>query len=70
MGEKRVVFLTHNIADLLTTSDDSFCVKTELFINNLLNKAVLISGTGEKERSKFFYELRLRITNSRNKRFN
>jgi hypothetical protein len=57
MGEKRVVFLTHNIADLLTTSDDAFCVKTELFINNLLNKAVLISATGEKERSRFFNQM-------------
>jgi len=62
MGDKRVVFLTHNIADLLTTSDDSFCTKTELFINNLLNKAVLISGTGEKERSRFFNQMTEKIS--------
>lgn len=57
MGEKRVVFLTHNISDFLTTSDEAFCSKTELFINNLLNKAVLISATGEKERSRFFNQM-------------
>ena len=61
MGEKRVVFLTHNISDFLTTSNESFCAKTELFINNLLNKAVLISATGEKERSRFFNQMTEKI---------
>jgi hypothetical protein len=67
MGEKRVVFLTHNIADLLTASDESFCTKTENFINNLLNKAVLISATGEKERSRFFNQMTQKIKEVREK---
>lgn len=67
MGEKRVVFLTHNIADLLTTSDETFCIRTEHFINNLLNKAVLISATGEKERSRFFNQMTEKIKEVREK---
>lgn len=61
MGEKRVVFLTHNISDILTTSDEHFCRQTEGFISNLLNKAVLISGTSEKERNKFFNQMEEKI---------
>ena len=61
MGERRVVFLTHNISDILTTSDEHFCKQTEGFINNLLNKAVLISGTSEKERNKFFNQMEEKI---------
>jgi len=61
MGEKRVIFLTHNIADIMTTSDETFCSRSEAFIRGLLNKAVLISGTGEKERSKFFNQMASKI---------
>jgi len=57
MGDKRVIFLTHNIGDILITSDEVFCRTTEQFFNNLINKAILISTTGEKERSKFFNQL-------------
>lgn len=57
MGEKRVVFLTHNIADIMTTSDEEFCRRNEDFIKALLKKATLISGTGEKERSRFFNQI-------------
>ena len=57
MGDKRVSFLTHNIGDILITSDEVFCRTTEQFFNNLINKAILISTTGEKERSKFFNQL-------------
>lgn len=66
MGEKRVVFLTHNIADIMTTSDEDFCRRNELFINSLLNKAILISGSGEKERSKFFNQMSDRLLAARN----
>jgi len=67
LGSNYVVFITHNIVDILTTSDESFCKKTDLFINNLLNKAVLISGAGEKERSKFFNQMGEKIKALREK---
>lgn len=54
MGDRRVCYITHNTMDLLTTSNEAFCRQTEKYLNNLLNKAVLISTTGEKERNKFF----------------
>lgn len=57
MGDRRVIFLTHNIADVLATSHELFCRHTENFINNLINKAILISTTGEKDRSRFFNQM-------------
>jgi hypothetical protein len=63
MGDKRLLFLTHNIADMLITSNELFCQTTERFINNLINKAVLISTTGERERNRFFNDLDERIVN-------
>jgi hypothetical protein len=61
MGDKRVIFLTHNIADVLITSNETFCRTTEQFIDNLINKAVLISTAGERERNRFFNRLDDRI---------
>jgi hypothetical protein len=54
MGDKRICYLTHNTMDLLTTSNEGFCKQTEKYLNNLLNKAIQISTTGEKERNRFF----------------
>ena len=54
MGDKRVTYLTYNTMNILTTSEESFCKITEEYLKNLVNKSVLISKTGERERSKFF----------------
>jgi len=54
MGTNRIVFLTQNTLQYIATSQENFCKQTENSLNNLLNKAVLISTTGEKERNKFF----------------
>lgn len=54
MGEKRATYLTYNTMNLLTTSEETFCTITEDYLNNLVNKSVLISVTGERERNKFF----------------
>ncbi len=67
MGSKRVIFLTHNITSILTTSHELFCKHTEMFIDNLINKAVLISVTGEKERNRFFNSLDDRVAAVRQK---
>ena len=54
MGEKRVTFLTYNTMNILTTSEESFCGIIDEYLKNLINKSVLISLTGERERNKFF----------------
>ncbi len=54
MGDKRVTYLTYNTMNILTTSEESFCSITEEYMNNLINKSVKISQTGERERNKFF----------------
>ena len=54
MGEKKAVYVIHNITEILMTTNEAFCKQTEYFINNLQNRSIMISTTGEKERNKFF----------------
>ncbi len=61
MGEKRVVYINYNTLNLLTTLQESFCEKTEQYLNNLMKNSTLISTTSEKERNKFFNKLKDRI---------
>jgi plasmid maintenance system antidote protein VapI len=61
MGDKKAVYLIHNIIEILMTTNDDFCAQTEYFINNLQNRSVLISTTGEKERNKFFNRMEEKI---------
>jgi len=61
LGSKRAVYISHNITELLLTSNDDFCNHTEQFITNLQNRSILISTTGEKERNKFFNRMEEKI---------
>jgi hypothetical protein len=56
MGDKRIVFLSHNITDTLASSNEAFCAQTERFLNNLINQAPLLSGAATKERNAFFHQ--------------
>lgn len=67
MDSKRGVYISHNITELLHTTDESFCSKSESFIVNLQNRSVLISTTGEKERNKFFNRMQEKIDGVRKK---
>lgn len=61
LGAKRAVYISHNITELLLTSNEGFCDHTEQFITNLQNRSILISTTGEKERNKFFNRMEEKI---------
>ncbi|HEU5292703.1 MAG TPA: hypothetical protein VFU05_18770 [Cyclobacteriaceae bacterium] len=61
MGNKKAVYISHNITELLLTTHEAFCEQTETFINNLQNRSILISTTGEKERNKFFNSMNEKI---------
>ena len=54
LDSKRLTFLTPNVFNQLMTTHEHFCQVTEDHINNMIDKSVLISGTAEKERNKFF----------------
>ncbi len=61
MGDKKTVYISHNITELLMTRHEIFSDQTEGFINNLQSRSVLISTTGEKERNKFFNRMEEKI---------
>jgi len=61
MGDKRMTFIPCNTMNILTTSDDAFCRKTEDYLINLTSKSILISTSGEKDRNKFFNQMEEKI---------
>ena len=67
MDTKRVVYISYNTLNLLTTLQESFCEKTENYLNNLIKNSTLISATSEKERNKFFNKMKERIEASKKK---
>lgn len=67
MVDKRVVFINHNTLNILSTTQDAFCIQTENYLLNLLKKATKISGTGETERLKFFNSMEEKIKSLKRK---
>jgi len=59
--ETRTTFINHIVLKLISTTDPAFNDKAFRNFNNLLSRSSLISGTGEKERHKFFNAMRERI---------
>ena len=57
MGDTRMVFLGHNVMNILTTTDPLFCVHTDKILKNIIRNSTLISVVGEKVRNKFFLKL-------------
>jgi transcriptional regulator with XRE-family HTH domain len=61
MNDKRVAFITYNTMNVLSTSQESFCEEMDDYLTNIINKSILISTTGERERNKFFNHIEERI---------
>lgn len=66
-GTMESAFVNHNVLNYISTTDQRFCEYTLQTMKNLISRSTLISGVSEKERSKFFYELRSRLEASRSK---
>jgi hypothetical protein len=66
-GNRRIVYVAYNTMSVLATSDESFISHIDDYINNLLNRSVLISNTGEKERSRFFNHIDDRVSHFKQK---
>ncbi|MBX3254252.1 MAG: hypothetical protein KF862_08945 [Chitinophagaceae bacterium] len=67
LDEERITMITYNILSYLICNNEKFVAKTFNAYNNLLSRSALISGTGEKERSKFFNQFRAKITALKNR---
>ncbi|MGG9964560.1 helix-turn-helix domain-containing protein [Ferruginibacter sp. SUN106] len=57
----RISFINYIVLKYISTMDKKFTEKTFDNFNNLVSRSVMISGTGEKERVKFFKTLRDRV---------
>jgi hypothetical protein len=62
---QRLVYINYNTMDLLTTQQESFCERTEVYMNNLIKNSALISATAEKERNRFFNKVEEKIMKSK-----
>lgn len=61
MNGNRVVFVNHSVINVLMTRDPGFCDYTYQHIQNIIKKSTLISEVGEKDRSRFFNNIREKI---------
>ncbi len=62
-GDNFSTYITNNGINLLQTYNKSFFQYNYQWCKNLIQKSTLISGTGEKERNKFFLKLNEKIQN-------
>jgi hypothetical protein len=58
-------FITYNVLSYLESRDIRFNEKSFTSFNTILSRSALISGTGERERNKFFSSLKERVQNLR-----
>lgn len=61
MDKMRIVYINYNTLNLLTTHQETFCDRTEKYLNNLIKNSTQISASAEKERNKFFNKMKERI---------
>jgi hypothetical protein len=64
-GGQRIVFVNHSAINYVSTTDVDFCDHTQRSIENVIRRSVLISGTGEKERHRYFKALREEVERRR-----
>ena len=66
-GANRTVYLTHNLLNNLITTNESFCNETNTIMENMMNKANLISSSSEKLRNQYFIRIEDRIVKLKRK---
>ncbi len=64
-GRRRIVFLNHTGVNFLGTTDERFVDHTKRSLDNIMRRSTPISGSGEKERKRFFNALRADIDGRR-----
>ena len=53
-GVEKKIYLSHNTFNTMATTNSSFCNETENWLKSLMQKSLMISGTAEKQRHRFF----------------
>jgi hypothetical protein len=66
LTETRISFVPYNVFSYLITKDTRFNESTFDAFNTLVSRSTLISGTGEKERTRFFRALREKVQGLKN----
>ena len=61
LDEKKTTFLNHSVINYVATQDVAFNVHMHDAIQNLIRKSTHLSGVGEKERTRFFSQIRNKI---------
>ena len=61
LGGTRLTFLNHSVLYFVATKDERFNAAMFQNLQNLMKKSTMISTIGEKERVKFFNEIRAKI---------
>ncbi|MEO8587858.1 MAG: hypothetical protein ABI432_00675 [Flavobacteriales bacterium] len=64
-GGQRMAFLNHSAINYVSTMDEVFCDFTQRSIETITKRSNLISGTGERERNRFFRDLRAEVERRR-----
>jgi len=61
LNGNKLAFINHVVLKYISTNDKKFTEKMFNNFNNLASRSTLISGTGERDRNKFFKQLRERV---------
>ncbi len=61
LNDSKIAFIPYNVFSFLQTRDPNFTDTVFKSMENLRTKSTLISGTGEKERNRFFKQLKMKI---------
>jgi hypothetical protein len=61
-GNTKMIYLTHNTFNSMTTTNTVFCNETEEWLKNLLRKSLILSGVAEKQRHTFFRKTQEKIS--------
>ncbi len=67
MDDKRTVYITHNLLNNLITSNKDFGDETDRVLQNIMNKASMISSTNARDREKFFNRLNAKVDKLRDR---
>ncbi len=60
-GGKKTCFITYNMLNILSTSDEHFCNDIHGYLQNMLQKSTLMSQTAERERDRFFNRMQAKV---------
>lgn len=64
-GIFKITFLNHSVINYMATRDEVFCKHIHSSIQNTMQRSMLISSTGEKERVRFFNKMRDNVARRR-----